>query len=380
MFRNQRFIYIPESLVKGRVHKKQTANTSDKTIPECEGLWIGMFEQLAHEEMCEMNGSERHFWINQANFMKETTPYTKTTQYAYERLKTSTDELRDELVSIVTPFYNRIHFVIECIKSVQQQSYKSWELILVNDGSEDYVGEVEHLIATDNRIKLINTKHTGVANARNIGIDAATGKFIAFLDSDDTWHPQKLEKQIAFMLDNNFCVSHTSYNRISSENKLLDNVFWSEIQGDVFDKCLFSCSVATPCVIVEKEFLGCLRFPKDIDYGEDTCVWLELAWRGKWGCLPEVLTSVYISTTSASQDKHKQQLGYVEILRYILKKPEWVVYQTEIGVLAIDFVDMFPRRVFRFNLPRRFINAVRRYGIMGTWKVFWRRIKIKLRG
>ena len=387
MFRRQRLIYIPEALVKGRTHKKRTTYTSDKTIPECEILWKDMFQSLTREEMCVMGGSKRHFWINQAPFMKQVTPYVKATEFAFERLKESTDELRGGLVSIITPFYNRTDLVIQSIKSVQRQSYQNWELILVNDGSTDNINEVERYIGQDNRIKLISyAPNKGVAHARNTGLDAAIGAFIAFLDSDDTWEPLKLEKQLKYMLENNYCASHTNYNRVDADGKLLEKVDLSEMQGDVFGRCLYSCGIDTSCVIVEREFWGNLRFPQGIDYGEDVCVWLELAWRGKWGHLPEALTSFCVRGNSAFKDRYKQQMGYAEILRYVLKKPEWAAYQNEIGIMARDFANMFQkpgkhepfRAVSRGNIPLRLFRAINRHGIVGAWRIFWQRVKQRI--
>lgn len=390
MFRGQRLKYIPESLVKGRVHQRQATHTSDKIITEGEILWTGMLKSMTHEEMCDIGGSEWHFWINQASFMKKSTPYLKATAYAFEQLNKSAEALRGGIVSIITPFYNRIDFVIQCIKSVQQQSYQNWELILINDGSTDDISGIEHNIVSDKRIKLINVEHMGVAHARNVGLDTATGKFIAFLDSDDTWDSLKIEKQLKYMLDNNYCLSHTNYNRVDAKGKLLKTVDLSAMQGDMFSYFLYSCGIATPCVIAERELWGKLRFPYGIDYGEDICVWLEMVWRCEIGHLPEALTFVYISDTSASRNIYKQQLGSVEILRYILKKPEWVNFQLEIGILARYLSNLFLNNKLEnsiswkirkpLRLLRKTIMSLHHEGFRVTIKRIIRKIckKIKL--
>ena len=383
MFRGQRLVYIPEPLIKGRIHKKQTGLNSDKTILEGEILWTNMLKSLTDEEMCVIGGSEWHFWINQAQFMEKNTQYAKSTEYAFERLRKSKDVLKDSLVSIIIPFYNRIHLLLECIKSVQQQSYKNWELILINDGSTNDIDEIEHYIMSDERIKIINSAHMGVAHARNIGLDAAVGKFIAFLDSDDKWNSVKLEKQLKFMLDNNYCVSHTNYNRVNINNgDLLAKIDLSELQGDVFKHFIYSCGVATPCIVVERELWGSLRFPKSMDYGEDVCCWLELAWHSRWGLLKEALTLVSVGESSAYKDNYKQQLGYIEILRYVLKNREWAKYQLEIGIIARDFADLYPKTNFanRYNISLRLYRAVRRYGVTRTFKILLHRIKFKILG
>ena len=112
--------------------------------------------------------------------------------------------MEPDLVSIVTPVYNSEKFIEETIKSVQDQTYKNWEWILVNDCSVDKSAEIiEQYIKNDSRIKLINLKeNSGAAIARNTGIEQSKGKYIAFLDSDDLWVKEKLEKQIKFSKEN----------------------------------------------------------------------------------------------------------------------------------------------------------------------------------
>jgi hypothetical protein len=343
MFRDQRLIYINESLVKGRVHANQTGVKSDNVISEGEVLWYNMLSSLTKQEICKLGGSERNFWSNEASFLDVNTQYEKAISYTKKRLDESKDALCDSLVSVIMPFYNRIDVVTRSIVSVQQQSYNNWELLLINDGSTEDIEEIEEFTAKDKRIRLIDLKdNVGAAQARNIGIEAATGKFIAFLDSDDLWNHQKLEKQINFMLENDYCVSHTYYNRMQPDETQLNVVELPTIKDDTFRFCLHACGIATPCVIVERDYLGDKRFPNDMDYGEDVCLWLELAWIGKWGLLPEPLTSVRIGETTTSVDVYKSQLGHAEILRYILKNPAWASYQLEIGILVRNLANLCP--------------------------------------
>jgi len=290
------------------------------------------------------------------------------------------------MVSVIIPFYNRIELVLQSIKSVQNQTHKNWELILVNDGSTEDVSAIENYIASDNRIKLISANHAGASNARNLGIDSSKGKFIAFLDSDDLWDKEKLEKQLTFMVENNYNVSHTNYNRISVDGKLLAKIDLSDLSGDIFSKCLYSCRIATPCVIVEREFLGDLRFPSDVDYGEDVCTWLELAWRGRWGLVREPLTCVRVGNSSAYQDSYKQQLGCVEVLRYALKNPEWAAYQAELRIATQCLASLFSSSSALTNthgnsklnsirdIYRKLYRVLKRRGVVGTLKIFFQKV------
>ena len=110
-----------------------------------------------------------------------------------------------ELVSIITPMYNSENFIGETIKSVLNQTYIYWEMIIVDDASSDNsIAIVEKITNEESRIKLIKSSiDIGPAKARNMGIELASGRYISFLDSDDLWLPEKLEKQILFMKEKN---------------------------------------------------------------------------------------------------------------------------------------------------------------------------------
>lgn len=117
------------------------------------------------------------------------------------------------LVSIITPCYNSAKFIGETIDSIQAQTFKDWELIITDDCSTDNTTEIiERYIAADPRIKLYKLeKNSGGGVARNNSIKEAKGRYIAFCDSDDRWHPWKLAKQLEFMQKNDYAFSYTSY-------------------------------------------------------------------------------------------------------------------------------------------------------------------------
>lgn len=127
----------------------------------------------------------------------------------------------EELVSIVMPSYNSEKYIVESINSVVAQNYNHWELIIVDDCSEDETFEIAKRIAEkDRRITLLrNEKNMGAAASRNKAISLARGKWIAFLDSDDVWFPTKLFDQISFMKANNCNFSYTEYEQINEESK-----------------------------------------------------------------------------------------------------------------------------------------------------------------
>ena len=109
-----------------------------------------------------------------------------------------------DLVSIVMPSYNSAHFIEEAIQSVLSQSYITWELLIVDDCSIDNSVEIiKQWTQKDKRIHLFSLeKNVGAAAARNIALENAQGRYIAFLDSDDVWEPEKLQKQVEYMIIN----------------------------------------------------------------------------------------------------------------------------------------------------------------------------------
>ncbi|MEL6810838.1 MAG: glycosyltransferase family 2 protein [Bacteroidota bacterium] len=129
----------------------------------------------------------------------------------------------DPLVSIITPLFNAQSFIAQTLESIQNQTYSNWELIIVDDASgDDSVAIVLKAAQDDSRIRLVqHDENKGAAHCRNRATELARGDYIAFLDSDDLWHPEKLEKQITFMQKNHCEVSYTSYLHIDEQGNSL---------------------------------------------------------------------------------------------------------------------------------------------------------------
>lgn len=129
-----------------------------------------------------------------------------------------------ELVSIITPTYNAEKFIRATIESVQNQTYQNWEMILVDDASTDEtVKIISDFVEKDSRIKLFKLeKNSGNGFARNIALEKAVGKYIAYLDADDLWFPNKLEKQIQFLKENNLHFTFSFYDCIDEEGNSLN--------------------------------------------------------------------------------------------------------------------------------------------------------------
>lgn len=129
----------------------------------------------------------------------------------------------DGLVSVIMPSWNTAKFIGESIQSVISQTYTNWELLIVDDCSTDDTDKVVEPFLSDIRIKYFkNEKNSGAALTRNHAITKALGEWIAFLDSDDLWMPEKLEKQIGFMKKHGYVLSFTEYEKVDEKNQPLN--------------------------------------------------------------------------------------------------------------------------------------------------------------
>ena len=184
-------------------------------------------------------------------------------------------EIEKEKVSIIVPMYNAEKFIGKTIESVLAQTYQNWEMLIMNDVSTDNSLAIVSLYAKkDERIKIVNTeKNVGVVKGRNFLIDLASGKYIAFLDADDYWHNEKLEKQIKFMKEKNASISCTEYTRVKeNEEKINDVIIKEEISyNDMLKNNYLGCLT----VVYNAEKLG-KRYFKERDKNEDYVLWLEI--------------------------------------------------------------------------------------------------------
>ena len=184
-------------------------------------------------------------------------------------------EIEKEKISIIVPMYNAEKFIGKTIESVLAQTYQNWEMLIMNDVSTDNSLAIVSVYAKkDERIKIVNTeKNVGVVKGRNFLIDLASGKYIAFLDADDYWHNEKLEKQIKFMKEKNASISCTEYTRVKeNEEKINDVIIKEEISyNDMLKNNYLGCLT----VIYDAEKIG-KRYFKELEKNEDYVLWLEI--------------------------------------------------------------------------------------------------------
>ena len=221
-----------------------------------------------------------------------------------------------ELVSIIMPNYNSAQFIAESIRSVLAQTYKNWDLILVDDHStDDSVKVIEALVADDKRIKLIKlSKNSGPAVARNMAIEEAKGRYIAFLDSDDLWLPNKLEKQIEFMEIENILFSYGSYILID-DNGNSQGIFKAKNKVS-YEDMLKTSEIGTLTMIYNADELGKHYF-QEIGH-EDYVMKLQVLKKVEFAKgISEPLAKYRVSNNSLSSNKFKAARWQWKIYRDI---------------------------------------------------------------
>jgi len=182
-----------------------------------------------------------------------------------------------DLVSVIIPYYKKRNFVKETIVSVIDQSYDFLEILIIYDDTNlndlEFLQKISKL---DNRIKIINNnKRLGAGLSRNKGIEQSNGKYIAFIDADDTWAPDKLKDQISFMKKNNYQISHTSYFIVDEKKKIIGQRKARNLLS--VNEVLKSCDIGLSTVIIEKKVIvkTNTKFPQLVTK-EDFVFWISL--------------------------------------------------------------------------------------------------------
>ena len=182
-----------------------------------------------------------------------------------------------DLVSVIIPYYKKRNYVKETVLSVINQSYGNFEIILIYDDTNLNDFEFLQKIAKlDSRINILkNPTKLGAGFSRNIGIERSNGKYIAFLDADDTWSQDKLKSQISFMKRNNYKASHTSYYIIDEKKKIIGQRKAHDLLS--INDILKSCDIGLSTVVLEKQVIthNKIKFPKLVTK-EDFVFWLML--------------------------------------------------------------------------------------------------------
>ncbi|PMO34029.1 glycosyltransferase family 2 protein [Vibrio breoganii] len=223
---------------------------------------------------------------------------------------------RYEKVSIITPSFKSLHYIMDCINSVHAQTYTNFEMLIVDDASPDDSAAYIERNLPDERFKLIKLKsNVGAAAARNEALRVASGRYIAFLDSDDIWYPSKLEKQLEFMTANNYSFTFTSYelidekgNRVQKNVTVPKEIDFKGYMGNTIIGCL--------TVIIDTKDIKPFLMP-NLRSSHDMALWGDIMLDNdiKAYGLDEVLAYYRLVSTSNTSNKFKAA------------KEVWIVYR-----------------------------------------------------
>lgn len=235
------------------------------------------------------------------------------------------------LVTVIMPVYNAERYMEQSIESIIAQTYQKWELLIVDDGSTDSSVQImQEYCSRDRRIQMIlSTGNEGVASARNKGIQAAKGEYIAFLDSDDLWKAEKLEIQIHYMQEHNCGFVYSAYDVIDEKNVYQKTItpYWGKVS---YKKLLNTNIIACCTAVIKSEYIKDNLMPQ-LKH-EDYATWLNILKNHQLTaeCVPGILASYRLVKGSVSSNKIKtigwnwriyrynQQLGFLRSVRQII--------------------------------------------------------------
>lgn len=236
--------------------------------------------------------------------------------------------MKDGLVSIVMPSWNTGRFIAASIQCVLDQTYQNWELLIVDDCSTDDTEEVIKPFLSDGRVRFFrNEKNCGAAISRNRALREAQGEWIAFLDSDDLWMPDKLEKQIAFMKTNGYVFSYHAYERIDEDGKPL-NIF---VTGPAFvdRRRMYRYDyIGQLTMMYSAKHFGLIQI-KDIKKNNDYAIRLQLYRKPDTACflLPENLARYRVRKSSISHDRISKKLkSHYDLFHVCDEKPAPIAF------------------------------------------------------
>lgn len=220
------------------------------------------------------------------------------------------------LVSVIMPCYNMEKYLPATIASVRGQTFPGWELIIVDDVSTDKTQAVlQDYGDQDPRIRwMVQGEHAGIASARNRAIQMAQGRFLAFLDADDLWHPEKLERQLAFMQERDVAFSYSSYDCVDEEGRQLNKTVKAAEDMD-YEAYLRNTIIGCSTVMIDTQKVGSVVVP-DFRTSEDTATWLDVLRKGFIAyAIEEPLVSYRIRRKSASSNKLKAAADLWKVYR-----------------------------------------------------------------
>jgi glycosyltransferase involved in cell wall biosynthesis len=324
------FYHLPFSLTSYRIHPNQESKKPE-AVTEGNELWLKMINGVSLTDKFHFYGSSWRFY-NETQKVLADSGYSVALDYLENRLHRCISET---LVTVVIPFFNEVDLVIRAMNSVLSQSHQNLEILLVNDGSTEDLGSLYEIVEKTPKIALLNQENSGAGNARNLGLDYASGDYIAFLDADDQFLPEKIERQLKAMMLRGAAFSHTSYFVTYQGCRTGYGILRSgKFTGNVFPAIIGGCPIATPTVMVHRALVAeGFRFAGKVKLGEDVLCWTDIASKYLILGIDDPLSIVEWSDASAAIDLMKCIDGVSEIAKFLSKHPIYRRYSKQIELL-----------------------------------------------
>ena len=229
------------------------------------------------------------------------------------------------LVSVIVPAWNAAATLLETLESAGRQTHRNLEILVVDDGATDRTAEIAAgYCARDSRARLIQTENRGLASARNRAIDEARGEFIAPLDADDIWHPEKIERQLATFVEKGPKVGlvYCWYRMIDEEGLVTEEPWGPVFEGDVFARHL-QCSFGTgSSPLIRRNALDGVRYDPALGKAgnqgsEDWLLQLRIAARWKVACTKAFLLGYRTGRANMSSDRARMMRSHIQMLEII---------------------------------------------------------------
>lgn len=395
MMRDTPVCFMPECLTLSRVHERQGSKNLPEVVPEGEALWARFIEEVSPSEAAAMDGSHQRYLQRLARFL-ENTPYARMAPVAEAKAR---NVPKHTSVSVIIPFRDRVEWTLEALHSALAQTHTALEILLIDDGSTEDVTVLRMLAEQHAQVHYHCQTGAGPGAARNYGVRLASCDYVAFLDSDDLWEADKVQRQLEYMELHGLAFSHTNYRRFSHAADKDCVVSTAHMAGRVYPAIIAGCPIATPTVMARTDLLRAYPFPEDVCPGEDVIAWTGIAREHEIGALDEALTRVRISELTTSASPERVELGLLNILGALIRHPEHSRQHNEILAL-IDLLQSYERLRAIVDAPRHApdearhspppqrprltlhllrigLASLRRNGIRATWKrtLRWYRLR-----
>ncbi len=377
MYEKYKFIHQPEVLAMTRIHSTQDSQISPYAIKEGNELWKKLADETPLNIKKSLEKTTYKFYLEMSNFLK-TTPYEEAMKYTLEKATKIREnfKMKEELVSVIIPFYNNEDETINAIESVLNQTYKKIEIILIDDCSTKSIEKLKKYIKGKEQIHYyLNNKNTGPAGARNLGLKKCTGKYISLLDSDDILKKDKIQKQLFEMQLNKSEFSYTDY--IEKKEDIIKNInaFTNTSKGN--NELITNCRITTPTIMIERSFLAKnnIKYNEDYKLSEDACFYLECNKYCELLHIPNMLTIVNVNSKNCKNNIDNQVTGLKNIIRYVLNDDYYKEYDKEILTLFSVIINLKAENIEK----KENIDNICDKDTSPFIRKLWRKLPIKFR-